>query len=131
MGSEAGSVRRAVDGQNVKGLDIVNNVILSINYTHIGGSYDAAEHHGDYNFFGTSLGQWQDGPNDQVGADPGFSGIPDQNGSKVDDPAPEAFAPKSGSPLIDSGTGAASYAIPATDFFGKPRDSTPNIGAIE
>ncbi len=119
-------------GTNVKGLDIVNNVILSINYTHIGGSYDAAEHHGDYNFFGTSLGQWTDGAHDQVGGDPGFSQIPGQSGAKVANPTPEMFKPKSGSPLLDSGTpSTGSWTIPATDFFGKARDNTPNIGAIE
>ena len=91
-------------GQNVKGLDLVNNVVLSVNYTHIGGSYDPAEHHGDYNFFGTSLGQWQDGAHDKVGADPGFTAIPDQSGAKVNDPTPDMFVPKAGSPLIDSGT---------------------------
>lgn len=118
-------------GENVSNLDIVNNVILSINYAHIGGSYDAAEHHGDFNFFGSSLGQWQDAANDIVGSDPGFTGIPDQSGSKVDNPTPEMFAPESGSPILDKGTGTGTYAIPANDFFGKPRDATPNIGAIE
>jgi hypothetical protein len=119
-------------GMNVKGLDLFNNVILSINYTHIGGSYDPAEHHGDYNFFGASLGQWTDGPHDKVAADAGFTAIPDMNGAKVNNPTPDMFTPKAGSPLIDSGTGTFSgITPPTTDFFGKARDSTPNIGAIE
>nr|WP_276603957.1 right-handed parallel beta-helix repeat-containing protein [Nannocystis pusilla] len=57
-------------GVNVSGLDLYNNAILSINYTHIGGEYDPAEHRGDYNLFGYSLGQWQDGPHDLVAEDP-------------------------------------------------------------
>jgi hypothetical protein len=130
-GQKQGAYGGLAVGVNVDGLDLVNNIVLSINFNHLGSSFDPAQHHGDYNFFGSSLGQWQDGPNDVVGADPGFTGIPDQDGDKVDNPTPDMFAPASGSPVIDQGTGAGTFAIPPNDFFGKARDSTPNIGAIE
>lgn len=119
-------------GEHVAGLELYNNAILSINYAHIGGSYDPAEHHGDYNLFGLSLGQWQDGEHDVVASDPAFFGLPDIDGTLLDPPTPEDFAPAAGSPLIDAGyAGDAAIMIPAADFFGTDRDDTPNIGAIE
>jgi len=119
-------------GEHVTDLDMYNNIILSINYAHMGASYDAAEHRGDYNLFGISLGQYTDGPNDIVAPDPGFSGIPDMDGSEVVDPSPVDFTPATGSPCIDSGYGGdASIVLPAVDFFGSARDGTPDIGAIE
>jgi hypothetical protein len=108
------------------------NAILSINYTHIGGSFDPSQHHGDYNLFGIRLDQWPAEAHDLVVANPGFAGIPDAAGPAMSDPAPQAFAPSAGSPLIDSGyAGDATIVIPTVDVFGKPRDASPNIGAIE
>jgi hypothetical protein len=50
----------------------------------------------------------------------------------VDGPTAGDFAPARGSPMIDAGyPGDADIVIPATDFFGAPRDDTPNLGAIE
>ncbi|MCY0989089.1 right-handed parallel beta-helix repeat-containing protein [Nannocystis sp. ILAH1] len=119
-------------GVNVSGLDLYNNVVLSINYTHIGGEYDPAEHRGDYNLFGYSLGQWQDGPHDLVAEDPRFAAIAGGEGPASDDPPADAFAPAAGSPLVDAGwPGDADIVIPAHDFFGQPRGDAPNIGAIE
>ncbi|WAS94217.1 right-handed parallel beta-helix repeat-containing protein [Nannocystis punicea] len=119
-------------GVNVSDLDLYNNVILSINYTHIGGEYDPAEHRGDYNLFAYSLGQWQDGPHDIVAEDPQFSAIPGGEGPAIVDPAADAFAPAAGSPLIDAGwPGDADIVIPEFDFFGQPRGDAPDIGAIE
>jgi hypothetical protein len=119
-------------GTNVADLDLYNNVILSINYTHIGGAYDPAEHRGDHNLFAYSLGQWQDGPNDVVAEDPLFMAIPGGEGPIDDSPQPEDFAPQAGSPMRDAGfAGDANVVVPATDFFGLARDATPNLGAIE
>jgi len=119
-------------GQNVDDLDLYNNAILSINYTHIGGSYDAAEHRGDYNLFGVALGQWPEQAHDVVASDAGFAAISNVDGPAVADPAPADFAPAAQSPLIDAGfPGDATIVIPPNDFFGEPRDDTPNIGAIE
>jgi hypothetical protein len=119
-------------GQNVEDLDLYNNAILSINYSHIGGSHDPAEHRGDYNLFGADIGQWPEQANDIIQEDAGFTGIPDINGPEVMNPLPADFTPASGSPLIDAGYGGdATIVIPTTDFFGQPRDMPPNIGAIE
>ena len=119
-------------GTNVADLDMYNNAILSINYTHIGGMYDPAEHRGDYNLFAYSLGQWQDGPHDVVAVDPLFMGISGGEGPAVDAPTPADFTPQVGSPLRDVGyAGDADIVVPATDFFGAMRDETPNLGAIE
>lgn len=119
-------------GQNVQDLDLYNNAILSINYKHIGGMYDPAEHRGDYNLFAYSLGQWGDGPHDLVAADPLFTAIAGGEGPPVAGPEPEDFTPQAASPLRDAGfPGDANIVLPATDFFGKPRDATPNLGAIE
>ncbi len=119
-------------GVNVQDLDIYNNAILSINYKHIGGVYDLAEHRGDYNLFAYSLGQWQDGAHDLVDPDPVFAAISGGEGPPVADPKPADFTPQPGSPLLDAGfPGDANIVLPATDFFGTPRDGTPNLGAIE
>lgn len=119
-------------GTHLEHLELYNNVILSINYDHIGGQYDPAEHRGDYNLFAYSLGQWQDGPHDVVAVDPVFAAIPGGEGPAVADPAPDAFAPADGSPLRDAAwPGDANIVMPATDFFGQPRDDAPNLGAIE
>ncbi len=119
-------------GQNVSDLDLYNNVILSINFAHIGGSFDAAEHRGDFNLLGADIDQWQEGANDIVTGDPGFAAIPGMDGEPVASPKPEDFTPAAGSPLIDAGrAGDSEIPVPSVDFFGNPRDSTPNIGAIE
>jgi len=119
-------------GMNVQDLDVYDNAILSINYEHIGGSFDAAEHRGDYNLFGISLGQWTDGPNDVVAIDPGFAAVPGADDEPIASPVPADFAPADGSPLVDAGwAGDASVPIPSADFFGTARGDPPNIGAIE
>lgn len=119
-------------GTHVADLDLYNNVILSVNYTHIGGQYDPVEHRGDYNLFAYSLGQWQDGPHDLIAADPKFAAISGGDGPAMVAPSPADFAPLEGSPLRDAGfPGDANIVLPATDFFGAPRDATPNLGAIE
>ncbi len=119
-------------GPNVTGLRLYNNVILSINTAHTGGAFDAAEHDSDYNLYGVSLGQWTDGPNAVVAADPGFSGIPDLSGAAVADPTPDAFTPIASSPCVDVGhVGGGGIVLPTTDYFGAPRDATPDLGAIE
>ncbi len=119
-------------GMNVQDLDVYDNAILSINYEHIGGSYDAAEHRGDYNLFGISLGQWTDGPHDVVAIDPGFAAVPGADDEPIESPVPADFAPQDDSPLVGAGwMGDASVPIPAEDFFGTARADPPNIGAIE
>jgi hypothetical protein len=119
-------------GLHVTDMDMFNNVILSLNNEHVGGTYDAANHRHDYNLIGVSLGQIPEGPHDIVNPDPGFTAIPAMDGPAVADPPPESFALAAGSPCIDAGyPGDASILIPATDFFGSARDSSPDIGAVE
>jgi hypothetical protein len=119
-------------GSDVTDLDMYNNIILSINNEHVGGTYDPTEHRADYNLIGSSLGQFPEGPHDIVNGDPGFVGMPDMDGSDVANPTPEDFALEAGSPCIDAGfPGDTSVVIPSTDFFARPRDSNPDIGAVE
>jgi len=117
-------------GVNVSGLDIYDNVILSINYEHLGSTFNPSEHHGDYNLFGISLDQWTDAGHDVVALDPGFAAIPDADGAKVEAPTPADFTPTATSPLRGAGTSDAAQ-LPARDFFGTLRASPPTIGAIE
>jgi hypothetical protein len=131
-GQRSGAYGGLSIGDNVTDLELYNNVILSINYTHIGASYDAGEHRGDYNLFGISLGQYQDQAHDIVHADPGFSAIGDVNAAEKDSPLAADFIPTGSSPLRDSGyAGDSTIVIPPLDYFGDARDSSPNIGAIE
>lgn len=119
-------------GEHATGLEMFNNVILSINYDHIGATYDAAEHRGHHNLFGVSLGQYVDQPGDLVATDPGFAGIPDCDGAPVSDPDPEDFLLTAGSPCVDAGyPGDGSVVLPPADFRGHPRDGAPDIGAME
>jgi hypothetical protein len=119
-------------GPDITGLDMVNNVILSINLAHTGGTFDASEFVGMYNVFGASTGQWEEDATDQIIEDPGFTAIPGANGATVANPDAQAFAPTATSPLRDAGMPAsAEHPIPQADFFGTARDATPNVGAIE
>lgn len=119
-------------GPNVTGLQMYNNVILSVNTDHTGGAFDPAEHDSDHNLIGVEIGQWTQGPNDVVAEDPGFVGIPDLNGAPVSEPSPEDFMLAAGSVAIDAGhPGDAAVVLPADDFFGRPRDAMPDLGASE
>jgi hypothetical protein len=119
-------------GLHVTDMELRNNVILSINLDHIGTTYDPAQHRGDYNLIGVSLGQFPEGAHDVVDPDPLFAGIPGADGATVADPTPELFTPTAGSPCLGAGfAGDATIVIPAEDFFGRPRGVPPDIGAIE
>ena len=39
-------------GRDVTNLEMYNNIILNINFSHMGGSYDPSQHDIDYNLFG-------------------------------------------------------------------------------
>jgi hypothetical protein len=118
-------------GQHVKGLRLYSNIILSINTQHVMGMFDPNEHHGDYNFFGISTGQWTESAHDIVAVDPGFVGIPDADGAAVKDPKPEDFALDADSMCIGKGATDKALPLPGRDFFQQARDSMPDIGAIE
>lgn len=130
-GSNQGAYGGLAIGVDVEDLELWNNAIVSINYAHLGSSHDAAEHRGDYNLFGKSNGQWVDGANDVIAADPGFAGIGGIDDPAVEAPVPEDFVPMDGSPLIDAGWPGDGTIVLPDDFYGVPRDEMPNIGAIE
>lgn len=116
-------------GRYISNLEMYNNIILSVDYLHIGGSYDPANHHGDYNYFGVALGQWPLGANDIAGSDPGFVGINGATGSLIANPVKEEFMLDGSSPCIDSGTAGG----PAYDILNntRPQGSGYDIGAFE
>ena len=63
-------------GPEVTGLDLKNNIILSVNFSHTGGSYNAAEHDMDYNVYGTlDSSEYTPNTHELVG-DPSFANIP-------------------------------------------------------
>jgi hypothetical protein len=130
-GGHQGAYGGLAIGVDVTGLELFNNIILSVNYSHLGSTFDPAEHTGDHNVFGKSLGQWTDAPNDVVANDPEFSGIPDGDGAEVDGARPADFTPSTSSPAQGAGASDASLSLPAVDFFGTPRGSPPTAGAIE
>jgi hypothetical protein len=115
-------------GQDVTELEMYNNIILNINYSHMGASYDPTDHDLDYNLFGMiNSGEYPTNANDLI-ADPRFAGIPmssseaDHKGSdlSLDDFAPAA------SEAIDTGT--ASGSVPTYDIIGEDR---PQGGATD
>lgn len=119
-------------GPEVTGLQLHNNVILSINLDHTGGTFDAAEHHASHNVLGADLGQFPLGDGDVVAADPGFAGIPGTDGPEVDTPTAEGFALEPGSPAIDTAAiTIPGITLPTTDYFGRPRGAAPDVGPIE
>lgn len=130
-GSNQGAYGGLAIGTDVTGLELWNNAIVSINYEHLGSSFDAAEHRGDYNLFGKSNGQWVLAEHDVIAANPGFAGIGGIDDPPNEAPVPEDFVPMEGSPLVDAGWGGDDVIVLPDDFYGTPRDEMPNIGAIE
>lgn len=131
-GAHQGSYGGLSVGPEVTDLDLYNNILLDVNLAHTGGVYDPAEHRGDHNLIGVDNAQWPLAADDIVAPDAGFVGIPDVDGAAVTDPTPAMFALAPGSPAIDAGiTQVAGVTLPATDFFGNPRDASPDLGAIE
>jgi hypothetical protein len=108
-------------GRNVKDLEMFNNIILNINYSHLGASHDPSEHHLDYNLFGMiNTGEYSANAHDLVG-DPQFAGIPmsssagDHKGSNL---TLDDFIPGAGAA---SDTGTVPSAMPAYDINGEDR----------
>jgi hypothetical protein len=119
-------------GQNVSDLEMYNNIILNINYSHMNSSQNQAEHKLDYNLFGMiNSGEYRANTNDLV-ADPRFVAIP-MSGNAADhkrDVKVEDFVPTA-SEAIDTGT--ASGAVPAYDVRGvkRPQGSALDRGVFE
>ena len=120
-------------GQDVTDLEMYNNIILNINYAHMGSSYDPTHHDLDYNLFGMiDSGEYSANTNDLVG-DPRFADIPlsgngaDHKGSEL---TLEDFVPTA-SEAIDTGTTSGS--VPAYDLTGqqRPQGGAPDRGVFE
>jgi hypothetical protein len=119
-------------GLHITDLYLYDNIILSLNLSHIGTTFDSTQHHGDYNLLGVALGEWPASAHDRVAIDPGFVGIPDANGPAATNPAATDFALASTSPALDAGyRGSELAGLPSTDFLGRPRGATPDLGAFE
>ena len=110
-------------GQSVTNLEMSNNIILNINYSHMGASYDPNHHGLDYNLFGMiDSGEYWANTNELVG-DPQFAGIPmssnagDHRGSNL---TLDDFMLRAGSPAIDTGTVLVG-GLPSRDIVGEPR----------
>jgi hypothetical protein len=108
-------------GNEVTELEMYNNIILNINYSHMGASYDPNHHRLDYNLFGMiNSGEYRANSNDLI-ADPQFVDIPmssDATAHKGSDLRLDDFMPTADS-AIDTGTTPSG--IPAYDIDGQPR----------
>ena len=120
-------------GQDVTNLEMYNNIILNVNYSHMGSTQNPSQHDLDYNLFGMiASGEYRASTNDVI-ANPDFAGIPlsgslgDHKGSNV---RLEDFIPGA-SEAIDTGTTAGS--VPAYDIAGeeRPQGSAPDRGVFE
>jgi hypothetical protein len=93
-------------GPELTDFEMHNNIILSINYSHLGGTFDPTEHDIDYNLFAmVNTGEYTLNTNDVVG-DPLFAAIveSDDMADHIEEGLTAAdFALTSGSPAIDSG----------------------------
>jgi hypothetical protein len=120
-------------GKNVTNLEMYNNIILNINYSHLSASHNSSEHNLDYNLFGMiNSGEYPANTNDLVG-DPEFAGIPmssDAGDHKGSDLTLEDFI-TAASQVIDTGT--APNGMPANDIVGedRPQGSAWDRGPFE
>ncbi len=87
-------------GKDVSNMEMYNNIFSTVNYSHMGASYNAAEHLGDYNLYASSNSQYPKKAHDLMGVSPGFTNI----GSAKRKVAVTDFSLVSGSPSIDAGT---------------------------
>ena len=117
-------------GPELTNLDLRNNIILNINFTHLGGSFNAAEHRMHDNLYGMIDAGEYTAAADEIVGDPRFVNIL-MSGNEADHPpdiTAEDFRLQTGSPAIDRADPAFA---PALDFFGAARVGAPDLGAIE
>jgi hypothetical protein len=120
-------------GPEVTDLQMYNNIILCINYSHMGASHDPNEHDLDYNLFGMiNSGEYTANTNDVI-ANPQFVGVPmssDRSAHKGADLRLEDFVPTAPE-AIDTGT--SSGQVPAYDIVGqtRPHGDAWDRGAFE
>jgi hypothetical protein len=120
-------------GNGVTDLEMTNNIILNINYSHKGATHDPNQHRLDYNLFGMiNSGEYPANGHDLVG-DPQFAGIPMSSAAgdhKGSDLTLEDFM-STASQVIDTGTSSAG--VPAFDIRGtaRPQGAAFDRGAFE
>ncbi len=108
-------------GNGITDLEMSNNIILNINYSHMGGTQDPRHHRLDYNLFGMiNSAEYTVNRHDLVG-DPEFAGVPMSSNAddhKRSDPRLADFKSASRH-VLDTGT--APRGMPATDIVGEAR----------
>ncbi|MDB4278387.1 right-handed parallel beta-helix repeat-containing protein [Deltaproteobacteria bacterium] len=108
-------------GNNVTDLEMNNNIILNINYSHMSASHDPSQHRLDYNLFGMiNSSEYPANSHDLVG-DPKFAGIlmsSDAGDHKGSELTLEDFM-STAAQVIDTGT--VPGGVPAYDILGRER----------
>ena len=120
-------------GPRVSRVEAYNNIVQCIDYTFLGGVYNASDHKYDYNLEGFSGRGLPVQAHDVVSADPKFRKIPiasDNTAAHVyRTVTPADFELMSGSQAI--GAGISTGGVPATDFYGRTRTAPYDMGAIK
>jgi hypothetical protein len=118
-------------GPEATDIDMKNNIILNINFNHLGGSYDSSNHHFENNIYAMiNTGEYTINSNEII-ADPMFAGIvesSDISDHKTFDLQMEDLMLLDTSPAINAGVLSDA---PLYDIFGNSRDSQPDIGVHE
>lgn len=137
-----------VIGTEVTNFEAINNVLHSINYSHLKPAYSATQHVFKNNLIGTTSGQQTPSTielsgNNFVASDPLFNSVPGlarvgapssyRQTSLTGSPRFSAtdFMPKALSPMLNAGVRAAG--IPTVDFrnVARPQSSVVNLGALQ
>ena len=120
-------------GPRVTRVEAYNNIVQCIDYTFLGGVYNASDHKYDYNLVGFTGRGLAKQAHDVVNADPKFRRIPiasDNTSAHVyRTVTPADFELMAGSQAIGAGTSAGG--VPATDFYGRSRTVPYDMGAIK
>lgn len=121
-------------GPEVTDLYVQNNIILNINYTHLGGTYDPLNHHIDYNLFGMiAASQYTANTHDIVG-DPLFKNIPmsSEISAHLTNVVIDNFALQPNSPATNQGMDLSAQVQETSDIIGTPRlQGEWDIGSLE
>jgi len=119
-------------GPSVTRLEAYNNITMCIDYSFMGGTYRSAQQTWDYNLVGFANRGLAVQPHDVLNADPKFRKIPgatDNTAAHVyRDVTPADFELMAGSSAI--GKGMSGGSVPAVDFYGRPRTTPCDMGAI-
>ncbi len=117
-------------GNDLLNIDVYNNVFHSVNYSHMGASYDPAQHRFGYNLVAVAgQGEPAFGSDTIIGEDPQFQNIPPIGGSALRQVTHEDFRLAAASPCINAGTAIGSaYDISGTP---RPQGTAYDIGPYE